>query len=1191
MSLVYKELETYFNEDPISPDKDRPVVELNDRRGRDKYYHPETFNDNYLNYIKAKVDNYDLETDPENNCQVMHAANCLYLDADFYFNFPNEFESYNTTSFELSKSYLKEWQKEINCDHYYFIFLPTTWPEQKGGFHVLIVTNKVFNRDSRNEIYNRIKNRFRNADCDKLKVQGGVYNPTKYEIMMDKGPLMSMSFLLPFAQKSKTSRKYEMFETSYTNQTYFIHGSPKVSYPQASTSSQIIEINTEAILPEPLDRNVQDLYVDVKKFTGDNYGWRALECAEFVESLKNLNHNHAFFVKLANNQYKLQLILTPIIERLVNLTFLEKGHLPINEEHFIDCVCCLLLPLINITVSAEEKTNRNSYDSLRAHVKDYYFKWLNFNNKYSAVAEFYADFLTWSSVERKRKYKGSPAAAKKKTPRPKKPAAEPKPKAKKKRTSAKIELAATASAATASDNELPVAISSLKVSSVPVDATQDATPEPPLSGMDKEIAFNDAEEEKVDKKQEEERHHTEEKLRILQDITKVVIHKWHEFIKLIMNGMTDELRPFTENGRSPDLTFEEMYTESLCDNPNASVEPTYYIRTLHKWVRQFIPVNVFEMQSFDDTVRAILSCFARHFITLIPEGIDNVIYCVYNIHQSRFLRAYPYNQWVVDRNKRVKDSHSIIERWLRFLYEHLIKPNLTMHALESSIFKFFDILRVIHIESRYDFIRPISNAGADSDRIFMNIASLLTNEKQIIPQKLDPATTNFLPVRNGTVEFTEHGHVFHEDNYKIWMNGCTNIIYEKNYYELLQTDERKRFYYDKAWDIVKGIYPQQEERDYMLTLFSTVLNGLVVKDLFVELFGFGSDGKSTICNLILGMLGSNGVGEDIQMMIDGKVEQFYNPCGLGCSMQTFALLSAAKDGHNEGGIINLPGKRFCSIAEPDSRTSNGKLNCSMIKELTGGTTMYARGIYKSSQAFNPNVLMILQTNKVFEYSEDDTDAMRRRMCVVPHRAKFYSEITKERLQNLTFSKMADMKVDEMIKKDPYLWQAFFYILLPYTTKISKKTVSNIPRPPAICEATEESFNDATGINGFFRMRVEKCPNQVISFHLLVDEIIKEHNRTKEDGGLLKSKKCYTIRKEAANKIFNKYTGFIYKLKRCYLKNENSEVSGPRDDVSPESINEAENIREFFNATALNNETNINYKIVYILDHKFKENEY
>jgi hypothetical protein len=472
----------------------------------------------------------------------------------------------------------------------------------------------------------------------------------------------------------------------------------------------------------------------------------------------------------------------------------------------------------------------------------------------------------------------------------------------------------------------------------------------------------------------------------------------------------------------------------------------------------------------------------------------------------------------------------------------------------------------------------------------MDIVARCNNEKMRAPRFYDVAICPFLPLWNGILEFKNDGsYIFHENNYHIFLNGFTNIIYDPNYETRILTDEKKKYYRNKAESIKRSIYPENDEYEYMMTLLSSVLVGDVQKDLFVELYGLGGDGKTTICNLIMSMLGSSDFGHEIQFLNDeGKLECICNPNGLACTMQTFAILYKAKDSHNEGGLINLPGKRFCSMQEPDVRISSNQLNCSVIKELTGGTTMTARGIYKSATTFKPNCLFVLQTNKIFGYSEDGTDAMQRRMCIVKHKAKFYTERTKERLQNLQYSHPVNPKIGEMIRSDPMLWQAFFYLLLPYTKKINKQPVSNIKMPESIVLAIEESFNDIGSINGFFNSNIRKCIHKVVSFYTLLEMIVKENDKEGQKGYLLSAVRNDIKRREASQKIFNKYTGYIYKLNKNYLKNPSNEAFGARDDITEEFLNTTgETVHSYFNQLALNNVTTMNSKIVYILDHELK----
>jgi hypothetical protein len=56
-----------------------------------------------------------------------------------------------------------------------------------------------------------------------------------------------------------------------------------------------------------------------------------------------------------------------------------------------------------------------------------------------------------------------------------------------------------------------------------------------------------------------------------------------------------------------------------------------------------------------------------------------------------------------------------------------------------------------------------------------------------------------------------------------------------------------------------------------------------------------------------------------------------------------------------------------------------------------------------------------------------------------------------------------------------------------------------------------------------------------------------------------------------------------------LKNPKNEASGPSDNITPEFLNSGEvNVRDYFSTIALNNETNIQASITFLIDYDFKE---
>ena len=88
-----------------------------------------------------------------------------------------------------------------------------------------------------------------------------------------------------------------------------------------------------------------------------------------------------------------------------------------------------------------------------------------------------------------------------------------------------------------------------------------------------------------------------------------------------------------------------------------------------------------------------------------------------------------------------------------------------------------------------------------------------------------------------------------------------------------------------------------------------------------------------------------------------------------------------KIGGTSDEILKLKGVRYAVIQES---TKGMKLNEGIMKELTGGDPIQARGLYSESEIFDPQFKLVVCTNNLFDIESNDDGTWRRiRKCTFP----------------------------------------------------------------------------------------------------------------------------------------------------------------------------------------------------------------
>jgi len=160
----------------------------------------------------------------------------------------------------------------------------------------------------------------------------------------------------------------------------------------------------------------------------------------------------------------------------------------------------------------------------------------------------------------------------------------------------------------------------------------------------------------------------------------------------------------------------------------------------------------------------------------------------------------------------------------------------------------------------------------------------------------------------------------------------------------------------------KLIYPDDDLREYVITLLASCLEGRNKEQKFWINTGGGSNGKSMLQTLMEYTFG------DYQT-----------------SLQTTVLTrKRPESGAANPDMITTKCKRYIYMGEPDP---GEKLNTSRMKQLSGEDRIEARGLFSDQEKFNMMGKMFLSCNDLPPISSMDNGTWRR-IRVIPHISTF-----------------------------------------------------------------------------------------------------------------------------------------------------------------------------------------------------------
>jgi P4 family phage/plasmid primase-like protien len=222
---------------------------------------------------------------------------------------------------------------------------------------------------------------------------------------------------------------------------------------------------------------------------------------------------------------------------------------------------------------------------------------------------------------------------------------------------------------------------------------------------------------------------------------------------------------------------------------------------------------------------------------------------------------------------------------------------------------------------------------------------------------------NLLCFNNGVIDF--NNKIFREGYPEDYITKTTRINYIPYDDIINQNDISYKQRLDAINELMNKTFPITDLNKYMWDHFASCLIGTNKNQTFHVYHGSGSNGKSIMADLMGVSLGEYKGTVPITLVTEKR-----------------GIIGGTSDE-----VLKLKGVRYAVMQEP---TKGVKLNEGIMKELTGGDPIQARGLYSESEIFEPQFNLVVCTNNLFDIESNDDGTWRRiRKC--DYLAKFIDE--------------------------------------------------------------------------------------------------------------------------------------------------------------------------------------------------------
>ena len=383
-----------------------------------------------------------------------------------------------------------------------------------------------------------------------------------------------------------------------------------------------------------------------------------------------------------------------------------------------------------------------------------------------------------------------------------------------------------------------------------------------------------------------------------------------------------------------------------------------------------------------------------------------------------------------------------------------------------------------------------------------------------------------------------------------------------------KTDYNPNFTWDdplvcEVMKFFEQIQPNEENREFLLTLSATMLDGSVNGEKFYIFTGSGGNGKGVYVTMMNNALGNYSGELPVQILTSKR----------------------SKPGEATAETARLKGTRAVFAQEPEE---GQPINASILKQFSGGDEVTARLLFGNPITFIPQWTIVACCNDLPPLPAMDGGVWRR-VRVLNFGSRFVDNPDPD--DPTQFLRDPSLK-----EKIPFLTEAFIWILVQ---KYKKYKIYGISEPSEVTQVTRDYQEDLDKFQGFINKCVMKSdhakgPQRIllkeahIRYKVWMDECYEdEHALNQNDFKKIMEKKfnkkyhegsrVKTLKngERLAGKDADGWWGYI--LVKDYIKNTvtpDSDDENIDDDVHthPDEVDDEDDVSENYSSTLITSDT-------------------